>query len=89
MEDKAEGLVDGIDVGNERNRAGEKDFQMLAKYKDRLDSNSWLQILTGLSSLVRLQKTEIFYLATVIIMSKTYSEQEFWELDMDQRKKRS
>lgn len=89
MEDKAEGLVDGIDVGNERNRAGKKDFQMLAKYKDHLDSNSWLQILTGLSSLVRLQKTEIFYLATVIIMTKTYSEQEFWELDMDQRKKRS
>lgn len=52
---EAKGLVDGLDVGNERNRAGEKDSQMLARYKDSLDSNSWLQILTGLSSLVRFQ----------------------------------
>lgn len=52
---EAKGLVDALDMGNERNRAGEKDSQMLARYKDSLDSNSWLQILTGLSSLVRLQ----------------------------------
>lgn len=52
---EAKGLVGGLDVGNERKRAGEKDSQVLARYKDSLDSNSWLQILTGLSSLVRLQ----------------------------------
>lgn len=52
---EAKELVAGLDVGNGRKRAGEKDSQVLARYKDNLDSNSWLQILTGLSSLVRWQ----------------------------------
>lgn len=71
FEDRGKGLIDGLDVDNERNRGGEKDSQVLIRYKETLESSCLLQILIGLSSFVRMQSTEIFYLSTPRIVQSS------------------
>ena len=54
-----------------REGGGEKNSQVLTRYKDALESNTLLQILIGWSSLGRLQLTETSSLATPRIVQSS------------------
>lgn len=87
--------TDGLDAGNERKQGAERDTYVLTGYKEALELNklfvsdshkSELSCETAISRdllSVHLQGS------SAINVSKTYSEQEFGEREMDQRNKKS